>query len=61
MFRGQKMKVLPHIKRIFIYIIIGVFWISVIFTVLSGCFGMFFKSSDEANDDYEEYFHNNLP
>ena len=55
------MSIIPNIKKAGLYIIIGVFWISVVVTVIVGCFGTFFKSSDEPNDDYEEYFQNKIP
>lgn len=55
------MKIIPNIKKAVFYLIVGVFWISVALTFVGGCFGTFIKSSDEANDDYEEYFHNKTP
>ena len=50
-----------RLKKIGFYIVVGVFWAAVAVTVIGGCFGTFFKSSDEPQDDYEEYFHSRTP
>ena len=55
------MKIIPTIKRIGRYIIIGLFWIAIAVTFISGCFGTFFKSANDKNDDFEEYIHGNIP
>ena len=55
------MDVWDKIKRVGVYVIVAVFWIAVAFTFLGGCFGTFFKSSSDQNDDYEEYFQENIP
>ena len=49
------------IKKFGFWIVVGVFWIAVAFTVIGSVFSMFFKTSDNSQDDYEEYFQNNLP
>lgn len=49
------------VKKAGFYIVVGVFWIAVAFTFLGGCIGTFFKSADEPQDDYEEYFHSTIP
>lgn len=55
---SQAVKIL---KKIALYLVVGVFWIGVVFTFLGGCIGTFIKSSDEPQDDYEEYFHSTVP
>jgi hypothetical protein len=49
------------IKKVATYTLIGIFWIAVAVTFLGGCLGTFIKSSDDPQDDYEEYFHSNTP
>lgn len=55
------MKIFQQIKKAGFYILIGIFWIAVAFTFLGGCLNTFFKSSDNPKEDYEEYFHDNIP
>lgn len=55
------MKVSKIIKKIGFWIVVGAFWIAVAFTFLGGCIGTFIKSSDDPQDDYEEYVHDNIP
>ena len=43
------------------WLIIAVFWIGVAVTFIGGCFGTFFKSADDPQDDYEEYIHSTIP
>ena len=49
------------IKKIGFYVVVGIFWISVAFTVIGSVFSMFFKSTDDPQEDYEEYFQNKVP
>lgn len=49
------------IHKIIIYVVVGLFWIAVAFTFFGGCLGTFIKSSDEPQDDYEEYIHSTIP
>lgn len=49
------------VKGYFIWIIVAVFWFGVVVTFTRGCFGTFFKSANEPQDDYEEYIHSNTP
>ena len=49
------------VKKVWFYIVIGVFWIAVAVTFIGGCVGTFIKSSDVPQDDYEEYVHDNIP
>ena len=46
-------------KKIITYVVIALFWIGTIITIVAGCFGMFFESSDHPSEDYEEYI--NIP
>ena len=55
------MDIARKIKKIGFYIVIAVFWLAVAVTFIGGCVGTFLKSSDEPQEDYEEYFHNNIP
>jgi hypothetical protein len=55
------MKLQDVLKKTWLYIVVGVFWIAVTITFIGGCVGTFFKSADEPNDDYEEYIHSTLP
>lgn len=55
------MKIIQLIKKIGFYIIVAVFWLAVAVTFIGGCFGTFFKSTDDPQDDYEEYIHSNVP
>lgn len=54
-------KAVKILKKITFNLVVGVFWIGVVFTFLGGCIGTFIKSSDEPQDDYEEYFHSTVP
>lgn len=56
--KGRWFKIL---KKVGTYIIIGIFWIAIAFTFLSGLIGTFIKSADDPQDDYEEYVHSNVP
>jgi hypothetical protein len=49
------------LEKLFIWILAGIFWIGVAVTFIGGCFGTFIKSSDEPQDDYEEYIHSTIP
>ena len=55
------MKIFRLIKKAGLYILAGIFWIAIAFTFLKGCLNTFIKSSDSPQDDYEEYFHDNIP
>lgn len=46
-------------SKIITYIVVALFWIGTIVTIVAGCFGMFFESSDHPSEDYEEYI--NIP
>lgn len=48
-------------KKVGTYIIVGIFWIAVVLTFIGGCFGTFFKSAEDSQDDYEEYIHSTIP
>ena len=55
------MKIIEIVKRILTYILVAIFWIGLVVTFVGGCFGTFFKSADDPNDDYEEYIHGTIP
>lgn len=48
------------LKKIALYIIVGVFWIALAFTFVGGVFGTCFASTDE-EEDYEEYIQSTIP
>ena len=50
-----------RLKKCGRWLIIAVFWIGVAVTFIGGCFGTFFKSADDPQDDYEEYIHSTIP
>jgi hypothetical protein len=50
-----------RIKKVLTYVLVGVFWIAVAFTMLGGCVSTFFKSSGDPQDDYEEHIHSIVP
>lgn len=50
-----------RLKKWGTWIVIAVFWIGVAVTFIGGCVGIFLKSSDEPQEDYEEYIHSNVP
>ena len=57
----RKWAVIDKVKGFFVWIIAAVFWIGVVITFIGGCLGTFIKSSDEPQDDYEEYIHSIIP
>lgn len=57
----KRQSIIEKVKNFFIGIVAVIFMIGMAFTLISGCFGTFFKSSDESQDDYEEFFHSRTP
>ena len=52
---------IEKVKKWLIWIVAVVFWLAMAYTFLGSCIGTFIKSSDEPQEDYEEYFQNNIP
>ena len=57
----KRQAIIDKIKGLFICVIVVVFWIGIVVAFAQGCFGTFFKSADEPQDDYEEYIHSKTP
>jgi len=49
------------IKKTAVFILTCIFWIAVAITMFGGLINTFVKSSDDPQDDYEEYIQSIIP